>query len=75
MSGMRCSNGLVDAEFSFGCKQSSRWKGVETLPDSSLYFSESLLNEVICRALTSVFKQHFEIADSANAAVPGEGRF
>jgi len=61
------SNGLVDAEFGFGCKQSSRWKGVDTLPDSSLYFSESLLNEVGWRDIASVFKNHFELADSANA--------
>ena len=60
-------SGITSSNFSFNCKTQSRWKGIDTLPNSTLYLSECLIREIGWPYVEDVFAEHLLIADASNA--------
>lgn len=60
-------SGITSAEFSFGSKTQSRWKGIDTLPNSTLFLSENITSQIGWQNLESVFWEHLQIADDSKS--------
>jgi len=59
--------GFANTQFCFRTKTQSRWKGIDTLPNSTLFMSENLPRQHGWQILSNVFLEHMHIADSSKA--------
>jgi hypothetical protein len=61
------SFGLEKCDLGFGCKPSSRWLGIDTLPDSTVFLSQDSIHELSLSCTLNIFKKHFFLADKSGS--------